>query len=158
MIKEVIVVEGVNDTKRLKSFFDVDTIETHGLGLSRETIDPDTPGEKLRNRLNKEIPGLKNAFVLKEDARTRKKVGIEHASKEVLEEALNNLITYGESKRSINEEEFYRLGLKGEDRSADLRKKVSAHFHLGKCNAKTLFNRLNMLGITYKEIADIINL
>ena len=174
MIKEVIVVEGVNDTKRLKSFFDVDTIETHGLGLSRETIeliktinnkrgvilflDPDTPGEKLRNRLNKEIPGLKNAFVLKEDARTRKKVGIEHASKEVLEEALNNLITYGESKQSINEEEFYRLGLKGEDRSADLRRKVSAHFHLGKCNAKTLFNRLNMLGITYKEIADIINL
>ena len=38
MIKELIVVEGVNDTKRLQSFFDVDTIETHGLGLKEETI------------------------------------------------------------------------------------------------------------------------
>ena len=63
MIKELIVVEGVNDTKRLQSFFDVDTIETHGMGLSKETIelvrqanekrgvilflDPDAPGEKI---------------------------------------------------------------------------------------------------------------
>ena len=39
MIKELIVVEGVNDTKRLQSFFDVDTIETHGMGLSKETIE-----------------------------------------------------------------------------------------------------------------------
>ena len=39
MIKEVIVVEGINDTKRLKQFFDVDTIETHGMGLSDKTID-----------------------------------------------------------------------------------------------------------------------
>ena len=79
MIKEVIVVEGANDTKRLKSFFDVETIETHGLGLKKETIelikkinesrgvilflDPDSPGEKIRNRLNSEIPNLKNAFI-----------------------------------------------------------------------------------------------
>ena len=39
MIKEVIVVEGINDTKRLKQFFDVDTIETHGMGLSDKTIE-----------------------------------------------------------------------------------------------------------------------
>ena len=79
MIKEVIVVEGQNDTKRLKTFFDCETIETHGLGLNKETIefikqmqekrgiilflDPDSPGEKIRNRLNSEIPDLKNAFI-----------------------------------------------------------------------------------------------
>ncbi|MBQ2139001.1 MAG: toprim domain-containing protein, partial [Erysipelotrichaceae bacterium] len=83
MIKELIVVEGVNDTKRLQSFFDVDTIETHGMGLNKETIelvrqanekrgvilflDRDAPGEKIRKRLNEAIPGLKNAFVKKED-------------------------------------------------------------------------------------------
>ena len=38
-IQEVIIVEGKNDTLNLKRFFDVDTIETHGLGLSKETID-----------------------------------------------------------------------------------------------------------------------
>lgn len=172
MIKEVIVVEGKNDTKRLKEFFDVDTIETHGLGLNKETIeyiknvndkrgiilllDPDTPGEKIRNRLNNEIAELKNAFVMKEDARTSKKVGIEHASKEILEEALNNLITYTDSLNSISEEEFYSLGLKGESDSVLKREKISKYFHLGKCNGKTMYKRLNMLGITYNDIVKVI--
>ena len=172
MIKELIVVEGKNDTKRLQSFFDVETIETHGLGLSKDTIelirkanekrgvilflDPDTPGEKIRKRLNDEVPNLKNAFILKEDGRTSKKVGIEHASKEVLEEALNNLITYTDSKQTISMEEFYQLGLSGNDDSASRREKVYRHFHLGKCNGKTLFKRLNLLGIDKDEIEKLL--
>ena len=172
MINEVIVVEGANDTKRLKSFFEVDTIETHGLGLKKETIelikeankrrgvilflDPDVPGEKIRNKLNSLIPNLKNAFVLKEDARTKKKVGIEHASKEVLEEALNNLITYVDSKDSLSLDEFYCLGLNGQSDSVSKREKVSRMFHIGKCNGKTMLKRLNMLGVTYDELKDIL--
>ena len=168
MIKEVIVVEGKNDTRRLQSFFDVETIETHGMSLNKETVelireinvqrgiilflDPDTPGEKIRKKLNEEIPGLKNAFVMKEDARTRKKVGIEHASREVLEEALDHLLTYTDMKQSISKEEFYSLGLNGGKDSASLRQLVSGHFHLGKCNAKTLIKRLNLAGITAEEI------
>lgn len=173
MIKELIVVEGTNDTKRLKSFFDVDTIETHGMGLNKETIeyirkaneirgvilflDPDTPGEKIRKRLNEEIPNLKNAFVMKEDARTRKKVGIEHASKEVLEEALNNLISYCDYQESLSESDFYSLGLKGKSNSDKLRQIVSRHFHIGKCNGKTMYKRLNMLGVTYDDIVKVLN-
>ena len=172
MIREVIVVEGKNDTKRLKSFFDVETIETNGLNLNKKTIelireingkrgvilflDPDTPGEKIRKRLNDEISGLKNAFVIKKEARTSKKVGVEHASKEVLEEALNNLVTYGEFKDSLSKEEFYELGLAGESDSASRRAKVVKHFHLGECNGKTLFKRINMLGIGYKDIKEIL--
>ena len=172
MIREVIVVEGKNDTKRLKSFFDVETIETNGLNLNKKTIelireinvkrgvilflDPDTPGEKIRKRLNDEISGLKNAFVIKKEARTSKKVGVEHASKEVLEEALNNLVTYGEFKDSLSKEEFYELGLAGENDSASRRAKVAKHFHLGECNGKTLFKRINMLGIGYKDIKEIL--
>ncbi len=172
MIREVIVVEGKNDTKRLKSFFDVETIETNGLNLNKKTIelireingkrgvilfmDPDTPGEKIRKRLNDEISGLKNAFVIKKEARTSKKVGVEHASKEVLEEALNNLVTYGEFKDSLSKEEFYELGLAGESDSASKRTKVAKHFHLGECNGKTLFKRINMLGIGYKDIKEIL--
>ena len=171
MIKEVIVVEGINDTKRLKSFFDCETIETHGLGLNKEIIeyikevnekrgiilflDPDTPGEKIRERLNKEIPNLKNAFVLKQDARTSKKVGIEHASKKILQDALNNLITYCDSKNSLSQEEFYELGLSGNINSKEKRELISKHYHLGKCNSKTMFKRLNMLGITYSDLKNI---
>ena len=172
MIKEVIVVEGTNDTKRLQSFFGVETIETHGLGLNKETIelirqvnekrgvilflDPDVPGEKIRGRINRAIPNLKNAFVMKEDARTKKKVGIEHADKETLEKALNNLISYGESKQSISKTEFYELGLTGQSDSEKRRNLVARHFSLGKCNGKTLFHRLNMLGIGYEDIKKIL--
>ena len=140
MIKEVVVVEGINDTKRLQSFFDVDTIETHGLGLKKETIelikqinkergvilflDPDTPGEKIRNKINSLIPNLKNAFVLKEDARTKKKVGIEHADKKTLQEALDNLITYTDEKQSITQEEYNSLGLNGYKDSSSKRENL----------------------------------
>ena len=168
MIKEVIVVEGKNDTKRLKSFFDCETIETNGLGINKETIDyikeindkrgiilfldPDTPGEKIRDRLNKEIPNLKNAFVLKEDARTNKKVGVEHASKEVLEEALNNLITYKDIDYSLTMNDLYDLGLMGKDNSKEKRLMLSKKYHLGKCNGKTLLKRLNLLGIKKEDL------
>lgn len=173
MIKEIIVVEGANDTKRLKSFFDVETIETHGLGLNKQTIelikeinnkrgvilflDPDSPGEKIRNRLNSEIPGLKNAFVMKDDAKTSKKVGIEHASKKILEEALNNLVTYCDSRESINNQEYFLLGLNGNSDSSLKREFIARKFHLGKCNSKTMFKRLNMLGIKYDDIVKVLN-
>ena len=171
-IQEVIIVEGKRDTQRLKEYFDCDTIETHGLGLNKETIeyiqtiaerrgviiftDPDTPGEKIRQRLNQAIPSCKNAFVLKEDAKTSKKVGIEHASKEVLEEALKNVVTYDEERKSITAEEFRELGLSGKKDSQTKREKVAKEFHLGKANAKTLLKRLNYAGINKEEIEKIL--
>lgn len=167
-INEVIVVEGKNDTKRLKTFFDVETIETHGLGLNSETInfikevnkkrgvilllDPDSPGEKIRNKLNSEIPNLKNIFLIKEEARTSKKVGVEHASKEVLEKALNNIVSFNESKETLTYEEFVELGLIGKSDSSLKREKISKKFHLGKCNGKTLYKRLNLIGIEKEDL------
>ena len=171
-INEVIVVEGKNDTKRLKLFFDCDTIETHGLGLSKETIDyiaevnksrgvilfldPDSPGEKIRKTINEAIPNLKNAFVMKVDARTTKKVGIEHASKEVLEDALKHMFTYAVEDTSLSYSDYIALGLSGMDESALMREKLAKAFHLGKCNAKTMYKRLNMLGKTKEEIIEVL--
>ena len=167
-IKEVIVVEGKNDSINLKRFFDVDTIETHGLGLSKETIeyikeinnkrgiivftDPDSAGENIRRKLNYNIKGLKNAFVLKEDARTIKKVGIEHASKEVLSQALENIITFNDGQNTLSYEDYLDMGLSGLKDSSLKREKLIKRFHLGKCNGKTLYKRLNMLGLSKEEI------
>ncbi len=169
MIKEIIVVEGKNDTLRLKEFFDCDTIETHGLGLSKDTIefirkandargiillcDPDDPGEKIRRKLNDAIPGLKNAFIMKEDARTAKKVGVEHASKETLEEALGNLITYKEYENGLTMADLYAAGLCGSSNSLVKREALSRKYHIGKCNAKTMLKRLNMLGIRKEDLS-----
>lgn len=167
-IKEVIVVEGKNDTKHLKSFFDVETIETHGLGLNKETInfikevnekrgvilmlDPDAPGEKIRNKINEAIPNLKNVFLMKENARTRKKVGVEHASKEIIEEALKNIITYTNLKESLSYDEYIELGLIGRNDSTVKRETISKKYHLGKCNGKQLFKRINLLGLKKSDL------
>ena len=168
MIKEVIVVEGKNDTKNLKKYFDVETIETHGLGINSETIelikeinskrgvilmlDPDTPGEKIRNKINEAIPNLKNVFLIKEEARTKKKVGVEHASKEVLEKALNNIVTYSDSKDSLSYDDYVDLGFVSKKDSSIKRDIISKKYHLGKCNAKTLFKRINILGLTKEDL------
>lgn len=169
-INEVIVVEGKNDSLRLKSFFDCDTIITSGLGLSKETIelirktdeergvilllDPDTPGEKIRQRINDAIPNLKNAFVYKEEAKTTKKVGIEHASQKTILKALESYITYGEIKDNLKMSDLMELGICG---NQDLRYDISRYYHIGKCNNKTLLKRLNMLNIQKEDLKRVVN-
>lgn len=167
-IKEVIVVEGKNDTNHLKQYFDVDTIETKGLGINKDTInlirtinenrgvilllDPDSPGERIRKKINDEIPSLKNAFVFKEEARTLKKVGIEHASKNSLEKALSSYITYNNKEEYLTYEEFVNFGLIGDKKSASKRDEIARRYSLGKCNAKTLYKRMKMIGLTKEKI------
>lgn len=172
-IQEVIVVEGSNDTKKLQSFFDVETIETHGTHLNKTTLkliekvqkdrgiiiftDPDAPGEKIRTMINQYVEGCKNAFVFKQDARTSKKVGIEHASKDILEQSLNHFITYQtEPKETLSLNDFQQLGLNGQINSQALRDIVSKKYFLGKCNAKTQLKRLNMLSVSKKEIENLL--
>ena len=76
-MKEILVVEGKNDTNVLKSFLDCDTIETNGTHLGKEILrqirlaqktrgviiftDPDFPGEKIRSCINAAVPGCKQA-------------------------------------------------------------------------------------------------
>lgn len=172
-IKEVIVVEGKNDALRLKEYFDCDTVITHGLALDEKTIefirelnekrgvilflDPDSPGEKIRKRLNEAIPNLKNAFVMKKDARTTKKVGVEHASKEVLKEALENLLTYEVDEITFTNEDLVDLGLVGDSNSSLRREYLVSKLHIGKCNAKQLLKRLNMLHKTKEEVMEILD-
>lgn len=172
-IKEVIVVEGKNDSNVLKSFFECDTIETHGTCLSEYTLqlikkakdirgviiftDPDSPGEKIRNEINQRINGCKNAFIPKELSRTDKKVGIEHASKKDLEEALKTCMTFDSSiERKITLQDFMDLHLSGYPESKVLRKKVGYKLKIGESNAKTLCNRCNMLGVKKEELEKIL--
>ena len=113
-IREVIVVEGKNDTNVLRQYFDCETIETHGTSLDAQTLelirltqarrgviiftDPDHPGEYIRRRINEAVPGCKNAFIEKDKAKTPKKVGVEHASRTDLEEALNAAQAIGDDR------------------------------------------------------------
>ena len=173
-IQEVIVVEGKHDSDTLKKYFACDTIETGGLALNEETIafiqaiqkkrgiiiltDPDSPGNRIREWINQKVSGCKNAFVEKKYARTDKKVGVEHASKEALEEALENVVVFQEEpSKQINQSILYELGLVGQDKSAQLRYQIGDFFHIGNCNAKTFCYRMNCLGITKEELEEAVN-
>ena len=172
-VKEVVIVEGKHDSEILKKYIACDTIETQGTHLSKQTLqlikkthhargviiftDPDAPGEKIRQTINQYVPGCKNAFIDKERASTRKKVGIEHASKEDILDALQHVMTYQEDiEESLSFDEFVSLGFHGQEDSAHLRHVISKYLFLGKPNAKTLFKRLNMLHLTKKDIEQLL--
>lgn len=172
-IKEIIVVEGKNDTNTLKQYIECDTIETQGTHLSKATLellkqvnetrgiiiftDPDAPGEMIRTKINAYIPNAKNAFIMKEKARTSKKVGVEHASKQDIIDSLEHVITYKRDyEQSISMNDFIELGLNGQPNSAKLREKIGNILFLGKCNAKQLLKRLNMLQIDRKRLERIL--
>ena len=164
-IKEIVVVEGKTDTALLKELFEVDTIETHGLALDDKTMalikeaskkrgiivltDPDFPGKKIRDQIQKEIPECKHAFVAKKDAVGKKKLGIAEAKKEAVIAAIENVVTFDVNKESITWKEFIDLDIIG-----NKQRRLAVHdlFNLGYGNVKTLFKRLNMVGITKEEI------
>ena len=146
-MKEILVVEGKNDTNVLKSFLDCDTIETNGTHLGKEILrqirlaqktrgviiftDPDFPGEKIRSCINAAVPGCKNAFIDKAKAKTSKKVGVEHACKEDILEALTHLMTFDEHLQvTLSYEEYLDLGLNGREDSAEKRAQIARSLHL----------------------------
>lgn len=171
-VAEVIVVEGKNDSNVLKSYLECDTIETNGTNINQETLayikqakqkrgiiiftDPDAPGEKIRSIINENIPGCKNAFIEKNKAKTTKKVGVEHASKKDIMEALQHLMTYENTNITLSFEDFIDLGLSGQANSAYLREVIGKRLFIGKPNAKTLYKRLNMLHMQKEELEKIV--
>lgn len=172
-IKEVIVVEGKNDTNRLQSFLDCDTIETHGTHVSLQCLaqiralqktrgvivftDPDYPGERIRAIINQNIEGCKNAFIAKDKAKTSKKVGVEHAAKEDVLHALSKLMTYDTTQQqTLSFADFLSVGLQGQKDSAQKRALIATQLSLGHPNAKTLWKRLNMGQYTLEDIKAIL--
>ena len=169
-IRELIVVEGKHDVDRLHQLYDCDTLITGGLSLNQETVDlivkaaetrgiiiltdPDQPGEVIRRRILEAVPQAKCGFIRKADAIGKRNVGVEYASDQAIAEALDNLITFSENKESISWSEYISLGLIGDK---EKRAGLCEQLHIGYCNNRTLFKRLNMLGITYNDIADKYN-
>ena len=173
-IHEIIVVEGRHDTQQLKKYFDCETIETGGSSIDDKVIeqiryaagtrgvivftDPDTPGNQIRHIINQHVPNCKNAFVDKHNARTEKKVGIEHADKDTLWNALQNIVTITDvPKGSLTTSDLLELGLSGQTNSAELRRKVGEYYHVGDGNAKTMLARLNCLAINKEELREVID-
>ncbi len=170
-IKEIIVVEGRDDTKRIQLAVNADTIETNGSAIDEATLieiehaqqkrgvivftDPDAPGEKIRKIISRRVPGIKHAFLSQEEARPNKKgsLGIEHASIETIQAALDGLYSeqVGESP-TIDRKFLLREGLMGGPNAKQLRIKLGDALRIGYTNGKQLEKRLNMFGISQDTV------
>lgn len=165
-IKEIIVVEGKDDTVRVKRAVDADTIETNGSEISEETIerikhaqkkrgviiftDPDFPGEKIRKIISEKVPGCKHAFLSKQEALPKKGrgIGVEHASIEAIQRALSQVKQEMiDMKEEITQDDLIDAGLIGDVRSKERREKLGAMLKIGYTNGKQLHKRLNMFQI-----------
>lgn len=171
MMSIIIVVEGIHDEMRVKAVYpNANVVITNGREISLDTInlikklsenneiviftDPDSPGEKIRRIIMEAVPNAKNAFLRKKDAISKngKKVGIEHTTDECIIEALNNVYSGNFNNQTISMKDLFELKLNGDKNSAILREKISSELNIGKPNAKTFLNRLNMLQINKEEL------
>lgn len=170
----VLVVEGKMDKDLIESFLEADIVTTNGSEVSRETIelvrelsksrtvvvltDPDAPGKRIRDILNSEISGLYNAFIPKEKAIKRHKVGVAESDKQTILEALENLMlpeTKG-PESDLTMSDLYEFGLIGANDSTKKRTVLENKLHIDQANGKTLLKRLKALGINKKELKEAI--
>lgn len=66
-------------------------------------------------------------------------------------DALCNYVTFENKEEVLSWQDFIDLGLVG---NKDLRFKVCEDFHVGPCNAKTCFKRLNQMNVKKEEIIE----
>jgi ribonuclease M5 len=170
VIKEIIVVEGKDDTTAVKRAVEAETIETGGSAINKDIIrrirlaqqrrgvivftDPDHAGERIRKIITSQVPGCKHAFLTQEEAHKRGDIGVENASIEAIRKALDNVRTDYEAVESdITLEDLMGAGLIVHPQAASRRMEMGKRLGIGYCNGKQFFNRCRMFRITREEFA-----
>ncbi|WP_078556460.1 ribonuclease M5 [Bacillus alkalicellulosilyticus] len=171
-IKEVIVVEGRDDTVAIQRAVEADTIETNGSAIGEEVLkqialaqerrgviiftDPDYPGERIRKIVSEAVKGCKHAFIKKEDALSKKKddLGVENATPAVIREALTHVMIESETAEiHISRQDLLDAGLVGGSKAKERREKIGIKLKVGYANGKQLYKRLAKFEITKEEFA-----
>ncbi len=170
-VKEIIVVEGKNDSLAIKRAVNADTIETRGSAIPPNILDelrraqstrgvivftdPDYAGERIRRIISQEIPDVKHAFIEKELAQTSQKIGVEHANSADIVAALEKVRTLeGDVVQWLTWREYLNMELAGYPHSRYLREALAKKLAIGYANAKQFFQRLQALRISREECED----
>lgn len=172
-IKEIIVVEGRDDTTAVTRAIDCDTIETHGFGIQKQTwdlleraynesgliifTDPDFSGEEIRRRLTAKFPEAKHAYLAQQDAlnSTGSDIGIENADDKSIIEALKKAKAHlTEKVDTFTQKDLQAAGLSGLANSRALRKKIGKELGIGYANCNGMLKKLNSFGITKKQFEE----
>lgn len=171
-IKEIIVVEGKDDTAKILQAMNADTIETNGSAINDEILkrikhakekrgviiftDPDYPGQRIRHIVNQAVPGCKHAFLTQDEARAKNphhnSLGIEHASPETIREALRKVYELTENQKGeITKVDLVNHRLIGAAEASERRRLLGEYLKIGHTNGKQLLKRLNQFQITKQE-------
>ncbi|MFC4075555.1 ribonuclease M5 [Salinithrix halophila] len=170
-IREVIVVEGKKDTAAVQRAVNADTLETRGSAIGSDKVaevrraaekrgviiltDPDGAGERIRRILSREVPGCKQAFIPREEARGPKGVGVEYARPESIRRALEEARTEEEAgEPSVSWADYLEAGLAGGAESRRRREKVALALGIGYANGRQFYRRLHLLRITGEEFEE----
>ena len=168
MIKEIIVVEGKDDTTAIRRAVDAETIETGGSAINKEIYrkiqlaqerrgviiftDPDHAGERLRRLITEHVPGCKHAFLTQEEATYKQDIGVENASPEIIRKALANVKTEHEGMEAeIHWEDLIAAGLIVHPQAAQRRLEMGKLLGIGYANGKQFYKRCQMFQITRNE-------
>jgi ribonuclease M5 len=171
--QQTIIVEGHSDTQNLQNIFgpNIKTIETGGSSIDEAILhriskmdssqliiftDPDVQGERIRKIISIVAPCAKHAFLKKDESRPEKNngtLGIEHATAEVIKNALNNLLSPSDTNESpVTLNDLRHLKLVDFPESSKKRQEVSEELNIGYTNGKQFLKRLNLFHITLEEL------
>ena len=173
LIKEIIVVEGKDDTAAIQRAVKADTIETNGsaigeavlrrieLAMERRGViiftDPDHAGERIRKIVSQRVPGCKHAFLPQEDALYRGDIGVENASPEAVRRALSTVRTEGNPEQAeITNADLMEAGLLVHSDAARRRLLMGNLLGIGYCNGKQFLKRCTSFQITREEFGQAV--
>ncbi|MFP4077525.1 MAG: ribonuclease M5 [Candidatus Izemoplasmataceae bacterium] len=172
----VIVVEGNHDKAKVHEVYPhADVMITNGSEIPSATLkalehankvrglilmlDPDAPGEKIRRRIVDAVGPTDHVFLKKAACidRQKGKVGIEHASRATIKEALSNHVQSDQgTEPTLTKSDLYELNLLGTVNARKNREFITDHFAIGHANGKTLLKKLTMFGITKDALERVV--
>jgi ribonuclease M5 len=174
-IREIIVVEGKDDTAAIKRAVNADTIETGGSSIGEEVLkrielaqerrgviiftDPDSPGERIRKIVAERVPGAKHAFLTREEARGKNGLGVEHATAEAIRRALGSVKSpetgqdASEGLDGVTWSDLLDAGLIIHANAARRRERLGEIIGIGYANGKQFLKRCQAFRITREEFA-----
>ena len=141
-IKEVIVVEGKDDTKQIAKAVNADTFETNGSALSSKDL------------------SVKHAFIRRDQGvpdEAHGSLGVEHADPAVIKEALAHVYTQETAPAMVITTAMMRQAdLTGGRNARARRERLGQLLGIGYGNAKQMQKRLNMFRISQEQFENAI--
>ncbi len=174
-IKELIVVEGVDDVDAVKKAVQAEVLPVHGFAVrSKKTLekirfaaervgvivltDPDHAGQNIRDTIEKAVPNVKHAYISRKEGTKRDNIGVENASSDAIRAALEKArYKLVDEPETFTLEDMDRYGLSGASGSKERRQELGQILRIGYGNTKQFLARLNHYGISREELDEAVS-